>query len=145
MGDFIKTSLAALPEAARSPLALVGYLAAIAAWAAIAWRVKRNKQLLRHLDKIPERDRLKALELEMGGLPLAPGLTPDQWLRARIQRYYFLAFAIVCAVAVVLFAIAFFQPVKSSDPKQLLKQSISQLDLGLPREVVISHMGVPHG
>jgi hypothetical protein len=141
--EFLKTALEALPDAAKSPLAFVGYLGAIGSWVAIAWRVKRNKQLLKHLDKLPSHDRLKALELEMGSLPLAPGLTPDQWLKARIQRYYFLAFAIVCVLAVIVFAIASFRA-KAADPALPLKEGIDSLDLGLSRDVVISKLGVPY-
>ena len=138
---FLKTALDALPDAAKSPLALIAYLGVIGAWSAIAWRVKRNKQLLKHLDKLPERDRLNALQLEMGTIPLPRGLSPDQWLKARIQRYYFLGFAIVCIVAVIIFAIASFKA-KSSDPLLPLKQGVEFLDIGVTRDAVISKLGV---
>jgi hypothetical protein len=89
--DFLKTALAHLPATATSPMALLAYLVTIIAWAIIMWRVARNRELLRNLQKLPAKDRLHALELEMGGgIRLKEGFTPEQFLVARTQRYLFL-------------------------------------------------------
>ncbi|MGA7317752.1 MAG: hypothetical protein WBX22_27730 [Silvibacterium sp.] len=120
----LKSLVSALPTAASSPLAFAAYVLVIAAWLVIALRVKRNRQLLDHLEKLPDSDRLKALQLEMGAVQVRAGLTADQWLRSRLQLYYFLSFCLVCVVAVVVFAIAMTTPMSrasgdtSRQPKQ---------------------------
>ena len=78
--SFLEKALAALPGVATSPLAFVAYLAAVTACAGIAWRVNRNRQLLQHLDKLPEKARLEALRMEMGAVRLKSGLSPEQWI-----------------------------------------------------------------
>lgn len=104
--DFIEKAFAALPGVATSPLAFVAYLAAVMAWAAIAWRVNRNRQLLQHLHKLPEKARLEALRMEMGAVRLKSGLSPEQWIRSRIHLFVFLGFAILGAVVIILFTVS---------------------------------------
>jgi hypothetical protein len=111
--DFLEKAFSALPSVAGSPLAFTAYLAAIAAWMVIAWRVNRNKQLLRNLDKLPERSRLEALRMEMGAVRLKSGLSPEQWIRSRIHLYYFLGFAILALVGTALFTVS---AVTAEDP-----------------------------
>ncbi|MAF66866.1 MAG: hypothetical protein CMJ84_14575 [Planctomycetes bacterium] len=103
---FLESALSALPDAASTPLALVGYVVLIVAWVVIALRVKRNKQLLGSLEKLPEGDRLKVLQMEMGAVHIKSGLTPEQWIRSRVHLYYFLGFAILSLVVVLIFTIA---------------------------------------
>jgi hypothetical protein len=95
-----------LPDAATSPLALVAYVVCVVAWLAIAWRVKRHQHLLSRLSDLRPSDRLAALEQEVAGVKLAGGISPEQWLKQRVYGYYFGAFALLCLVAMVLFAIA---------------------------------------
>jgi hypothetical protein len=105
--QWMKAALAALPSVAASPLALVAYVVLIGAWAAIAFRVNRHRHLLRHLSHLPEKDRLKALELEMGGgVRLKAGLSPQQWLRSRMQLHLMLGFVVLCGTVVMLVALA---------------------------------------
>ena len=66
--DFLKAALDALPSAATSQAAFVAYIVAILGYVYIQNRIARNKQLLSNLEKLPARDRLKALELEMGSV-----------------------------------------------------------------------------
>ncbi len=106
MMQFFKGAFSALPAVVSSPFALLAYLVVILAWVVIAWRVMRNKQLLKNLEKLPAHDRLKALQLEMGAVQLTSGLTPEQWLRSKTHLYYFLAFAVVFLSFVVLFVVA---------------------------------------
>lgn len=68
--SFMKAALEALPHAAQSPLAFAAYVVAIVAWLIIALRVNRNRQLLKHLEKLPEGHRLEALRMEMGAVRL---------------------------------------------------------------------------
>ena len=46
----------ALPSAATNPYAFTSYVLLIVAWVIVVFRVKRNKQLLDNLQKLPEQD-----------------------------------------------------------------------------------------
>lgn len=109
MGDFLRSAISAIPTVATNPLAFVAYIVVIIAWVIIAWRVKRNSNLLKSLDKLPENDRLAALQLEMGTVRLAKGLSPSQYVRSRIHFYYFLGFSILCLVVVIIFVVSAFK------------------------------------
>jgi hypothetical protein len=75
----------------------------LAAYVYCAVRVTRHRALLKHLSVLPDRDRLKALALEIGEPRIRGGISPEQWLRSRIHRYYFLAFFTTAICVVVLF------------------------------------------
>jgi hypothetical protein len=98
--------VAAIPSAASSGYALAAYALVVAAYVFTVWRVARNKNLLKHIEKLPPKDRLKAFEIETGGVRLAAGISPEQWVRSRIHKYYLLAFLATCAVAVAVTALA---------------------------------------
>jgi hypothetical protein len=101
--EFLKSALSSLPTVATSPLALVGYLAVIAAWVVIALKVQRNRQLLENLKNLPAKDRLQALRDEMGTIPLKEGLSPEQFIKLRTRRYRSLAISIpVCLVILMV-------------------------------------------
>jgi tetratricopeptide (TPR) repeat protein len=106
MWDVFRSLLSALPSAAASPYAFAAYALVVVAYVVTAWRVTRNKNLLENLEKLPSKERAKALEIEMGGVHLASGISPEQWVRSRIHRYYLFAFLATCAVIVALFWIA---------------------------------------
>ena len=72
MLQFLVSALSAIPAAATSELALVAYALVIGAYIFTVWRVARNKNLLANLEKLPAKDRLRALESEMG--KRSPGL-----------------------------------------------------------------------
>src|SRR5918911_1438097 len=103
---FLSAALKAIPAAATSPLALAAYVMALAAWTLIAYRVNRSKVLLEHITALPERDRLAALQTEIGYVKLRRGLSPTQWLAAQRQKYFFAGFLAVCGVLIIVFAIA---------------------------------------
>ena len=86
----------------------------IAAYIFTVWRVARNKNLLENLEKLPPKDRMKVLEIEMGGVRLAKGISPEQWVRSRIHQYYLFAFFATCAVVVAIFALAVYA--RNTDP-----------------------------
>ncbi|HLL04571.1 MAG TPA: hypothetical protein VK539_28565 [Myxococcaceae bacterium] len=106
MDDFFSRALKALPIVASSPAALVAYLVTIAAYAYSAARVVRNRGLLKHLATLPEGDRLKALEIEMGQPAVTGGISAEQWLRAKIHRYYFLAFVVTTLTLILMVLLA---------------------------------------
>ena len=164
MGEFLRSAFSAIPKAAQNPLALVAYLAAVAAWVFIAARVNRNKSLLANLQKIPASDRLAALRLEMVDIPIPDSVTPTEWLKARNQRYYFWGFIALCFVLVVLFAVASFTAAqttealkgsaekiesasqsieRANDPVEKERTGLNALKLGAQRQYVFSVLGQP--
>jgi hypothetical protein len=106
MGEFLRAAFAGLPTVTTHPLTLVGYAVAVLAWLIIAWRVKRNKNLLQNLDKLPESERIDALKVEMGHVPIKEGLSPEQYLRSRIHSFYFLGFVILCVLIATVFIVS---------------------------------------
>ena len=106
MWEFLTATLSAIPSAASNGYALAAYALAIVAYIVTVWRVARNKNLLANLQKLPPKDRLSALEIETGGVRLAAGISPEQWVRSRIHRYYLIAFLATCAVAIAVAALA---------------------------------------
>ena len=103
----MKEFLSALSEVSKSSYSFVAYILLIVAWVVIGLRVKRNGQLLKNLEKLPEKDRLKALELEMGTPRLTKGITPEQWLKARNQKYLFLGFAFLLILILIIVVLSF--------------------------------------
>jgi hypothetical protein len=106
MWEFLASALSAIPSAASSKYAFGAYALAMCAYVIAVWRVARNKNLLDNLQKLPSKDRLSALEVETGGVRLAAGISPEQWVRSRIHKYYLFAFFATCAVAVAITALA---------------------------------------
>jgi len=160
----LKTALSAIPSAAKNPFAFLAYLAALGAWVFIVGRVRRNKNLLANLDKLPAKDRLEALRIEMGDIPIPKGLSANDWLKARIQRYYFWGFAMLCALAVTILAIAAYEGQtkvgalersatavkeaseavsKAADPFASETRALDDLKLGVLHKYVESRLGVP--
>ena len=84
MADFTEF-VRAIPNAASSPAAFAAYAIAALCNVAIGLKTKRNKQLLASLSALPENQRLKALELEMGIRgPITPQQADDLDGRARL-------------------------------------------------------------
>ena len=123
MWAFLSSLVAAIPAAATSNAGFAAFAVAAIVYIATVWRVSRNKQILANLEKLSPKDRLPALELEMGGVRLASGISPEQWVRSRIHRYYFLAFAITLLLIVVLASLLFVYRSGSADISVDLKQS----------------------
>jgi hypothetical protein len=120
----IEGLLKALPTAATSPFAFIGYVTVVLAWLLIAWRVQRNKNLLDALEKIPSDQRLSALRAEMGNIDPPSGFTPEQWLKSRIHTYYFLAFLALCFCLTMIGIVAYVLA-----PENLRAKTSSTIDL----------------
>lgn len=133
--------LGALPDAATSPYAFVAYVFLVIASAVIAWRVKRNKNLLNVLEKIPPEQRAKLIATEMG-TPVPPGMTAEQWLKYKIHQYYLLAFLSILICGTVIFTIAYSNP-KATNPEWDSQSAISGLKIGTTKEYARTLLGVP--
>src|SRR5262249_50716436 len=117
--ELLRSSTNVITAAGKNPLALVALLLILVAWVVITLKVRRNRQLLHSLEKLPEKDRLKALEAAMGYLKIKGGISAEQWLRHNVQQYYFAAFALTCLLAVILAAILW------HSRQQVLKSGLS--------------------
>lgn len=118
--NFLTSALEALPTAAAHPFAFVAYLVVVLCWSALAWKARRNKQLLAKLDILPKKDRLEALRVEMGAVEVKEGLTSEQWIRNRQHTYLLGAFMALCLMFVVVFAIAVTQASKIDESRDEL-------------------------
>lgn len=115
MDTFLTKALQALPEIAISPLAMFAYIVTIGAYVLVALRVRRHRDLLQYLTALPEKDRLSALESELGNVKPRTGVTAEQWLRSRIHHYYFLAFLATCITVIVIVSLILYRTRGSVD------------------------------
>lgn len=92
----------AIKAAGSNPLALAAFALLVAAMTVVALKVRRNKNLLQNLEKLPEKDRLAALKLEMGALRIKGEISPEQWLRHNSRQYQLGALVVLCVTLVVL-------------------------------------------
>lgn len=115
MEAFFSKALQMIPSVATSSLALLAYVLTIGAYVFVAIRVQRHKNLLQHLSVLPETDRIKALQSELGQAKLRAGISPEQWVRSRIHHYYFLSFIATCATVIVLVIILLYKSAGSVD------------------------------
>lgn len=104
MGNYID----AVEAASTSPLALAAYAFALATFAFVHFRSRRNRQLLDKIRHIPASDRKALLQAEMN-VVLPEKITAEEWLRSRQQTYLagLVAAFLLCATAV--FAMALFR------------------------------------
>lgn len=115
MEQIIKQLLTALDRVSSSPLALFGYLLVIIAWVLIAFRIKRSKELLQNIEKLPNDDRLKAFQSEIGEVPIKESFTPEQYIKLRIHKYYFAAFMILCLLIAYLLTLSAFKSMSRTE------------------------------
>lgn len=116
MLTFFRQMIAGLPTVATSWQATIGYVALIAGFVVVSLKVTRNKNVLGKLKSLPEKDRARVLQMEMGAPYLANGLSPEQWLQQQRQRYYFFGFLTVCVLGVALAVAAGLKPIPTPTP-----------------------------
>jgi tetratricopeptide (TPR) repeat protein len=103
--EFLSRALSALPQAATSPLALLAYLATIAAW---IWSVHRTWQLRILLDRakhVPKSELAELIAKTIGG-PIPKNISAENWIRSQKHRYFLTAFLALCFVILALAALA---------------------------------------
>jgi hypothetical protein len=91
--------------AASSPYAVVAYLATVVSWVVVVFRVSRNKNLLAKIEAVPAKERARVLQAEMGE-PVPPDLTPEQWLRAKRHKYWFIGGIVLVLCLTLVSALA---------------------------------------
>jgi len=87
------------------PLSLIGFIAIIIATTIVSLEVKRNKQLLKVIEKFPEKDRIDALKTEIGDVPIPSELTAEEWLKDRIASYNLTRSWIIAGSLIIIFGI----------------------------------------
>jgi hypothetical protein len=104
--EFFTAALKALPAVAGQPLALIGYVAVVASWTFVAFRVKRNQALLSRLRDFPPSDRLAALKAELGHVEVREGLSAEQYVRARAHTWLLIAYVTTCVTIILIIVLA---------------------------------------
>lgn len=128
MVEFIKALPSTIGAASKNPLALIALLILLASWVIVSLKVHRNRELLRSLGRLPQKDRLTALEAEYGIVKIKGGMSAEQWLKQQSQTYLFYGFGMLCLVAVILVAIV----VYSRPPKPSPEVHVG-LDTSVPK------------
>ena len=103
--EFLQEAIKALPTVAGSPLALIGYLATIAAWIWAITRNRRIKLVLEHIKDIPEGDRAETLRNEMG-VVLPDNISAEEWICSKKHQYFLIAFIVLALTILTIIAIA---------------------------------------
>jgi len=65
--------LNAIPSAAASPLALVAYVVAVAAWVAVGYNTGRLLILMNNFQLLPEEGRIPAIKVALGDVDIPAG------------------------------------------------------------------------
>lgn len=128
MVEFVKALPSTIDAASKNPLALIALLILIASWVIVSLKVYRNRELLKSLGRLPQKDRLKALEAEYGIVKIKGGMSAEQWLKQQSHTYIFYGFGMLCLVAVILVAIVVY-----SRPPKLTPQVQAVLDTSAPQ------------
>lgn len=122
----LRLFLSALSEIATSPYGLIGYVLVVAAWALSSWQSRRLQIIGERLKYLPEKDRIKALELEYRLVPKG-GLDSQSFLQLRATQFKFAAVVVVLLVALLIAALATYKAVE--DKK--LSSSLSAVSTAL--------------
>lgn len=137
----LRELISALPQAAASPYALVAYVFLIASSTVLTWRVKRNKNLLQNLEKIPEEQRAEVLIKEMGSVQPS-GISEEQWIKHKIHQYYLMAFLALIVCSTVVVVVAYTDSNRTSKARWDSPATLNELKNGLDREYVKSILGI---
>lgn len=105
----------AIPEAAKSPLALVAYGVAAILFVVAGNRGRTLKMLLSRLNAIPASQRKEAL-IQIIGEPLPASVSAEQYIRLKRMQMIFLLSAGVLLAAFVVIALAALRPAQSASP-----------------------------
>ena len=66
MVEFVKALPSTIDAASKNPLALIALLILIASWVIVSLKVYRNRELLKSLGRLPQKDRLRRCKPNTG-------------------------------------------------------------------------------
>jgi hypothetical protein len=105
---FLYQVFQAIPTVATHPVAIVAYVIVIGAWLAAYFRTKRFNLLIDQVGQLPENDRKSAIRVELNRIVPAT-ISAEQWLKAKRQQYYLVAFLVTVASATIILIISILQ------------------------------------
>lgn len=105
--------LNALSDVAVSPYALVGYVVVAIIWGIGIWRNHKLKIIGDRLEKLPEKDRLKALELEYRLIPKG-GLDSESFLKFNSKQNNLIIILVAIAAAVLIVSLAIYKSIEDN-------------------------------
>lgn len=108
MEDIIGRSSEFLRAAGLGPLPFIVAVLLIITITILRLRTERLGKILTNLEKLPEGQRLAALQEEMGSIGIPQGVSADHWLSARRDKYRFwlkISLGALCIVALFFVAI----------------------------------------
>lgn len=92
-----------IQEAGKNPFSLIAYLVLVIAAFFIAFKICEYQVLLKNIQKLPMKDRLKALKEVSNKIKLKEGLSGDQWIKTRCYNFIFYGFLIFLATGTIIF------------------------------------------
>lgn len=122
----IKTFLSALEYIGTSPYALIGYVVVAIIWGINLWKNHRIKIISEKLKDLPEKDRIKALELEYRLLPKG-GLDAESYLKFNSKQNILIIVLVTIAAIVLIASLAVYKSVEENK----LASAINTLSVAL--------------
>ncbi len=113
--------LDALKSIGTSPYALIAYVCVVVVWGINLWRNHKLKIIADRLKSLPEKDRIKALELEYKLIPKG-GLDAEAYIRFTSRQSRLIIILVTIAAVVLLVSLAIY---KSVEEKKLLSATDS--------------------
>ena len=104
METLFVAALHSIAVASNSGYAFAAYTLALIGYAALAWKVTRNRNLLRHLSSLPKQERLQALRIEMGTV-IPETISAEEWIRARQHAFVYRGIVLTLVLVSVLSAL----------------------------------------
>ncbi|MGY1529614.1 hypothetical protein [Luteimonas sp. A649] len=123
----LENLVAAIPEAARTPLGLVAFVALLATILTLGLRTRRLAILSRSLRDLPESDRRRTLEIEMNQ-PLPADISAKQWITHQVHKFVligFLALVLLGAFLAILTTSPDKEIVELPDPEAVASRTLS--------------------
>lgn len=118
----------ALPTIASSPYALIGYAFVIFAIGATKWQSHKLNIISNRLKDLPEKDRLKALELEYKLIPKG-GLDANSFLAFKAKQGKYIVILAVVAAIVLISSLATYKAIEEKKLSSLIQSTIAALNI----------------
>ena len=145
--EFLQQALRNLPQAAKTPYALLAYLIVIIAWVVIALQVSPLQSALDQIQNVPEQQRAEHVE-KLLQKTLPKEISADQWLKSRRDSYLFYGYLALLAVVVFVFVIAVGQKKTAATEtrkivEEVLKQQSESISVDVRLQQVAREQGKP--
>lgn len=116
----LKSFLNALPAIASSPYALIGYSLVIAAGSFSIWQSRRLEIIGQRLKDLPEKDRLRALELEYKLIPKG-GLDSQAFIALKAKQYRLMVILAIVVAGLLVACLSTYKAIEGGKLSSTLK------------------------